>query len=323
MPYLLLIISVVLIGALPLFVQYGAFIFPSDFMTQLLPFTLETKRMLASGAPWWSWNTYFGDNFVGAYSYYTLTSPFSWLLMLLPYTWIPRAFVLTFVLKYAAAFLTSRWYFRKMDVSPATASIGGLLYAFSSYTITTSFYYLFFEPVIVFPVLLVAIERFIRRERYCATGLALAVALTVYINFYFAVASLIAAALYAACRLVEWRWLWRVPMPTFPLWRRIVIAVAVCLVGVAAAAFVLLPAISHLSGGPRIERLSGLDYTAPWFAIDRLRTLVMPQVIEGPTSLFRMSAYRSCTFCLRWWACCLRRSPYGVPSHGSHCSPAE
>lgn len=51
MPYLLLIIFVVLIGALPLFVQYGAFIFPSDFMTQLLPFTLETKRMLASGAP--------------------------------------------------------------------------------------------------------------------------------------------------------------------------------------------------------------------------------------------------------------------------------
>ena len=48
--------------------------------------------------------------------------------------------------------------------------------------------------------------------------------------------------------------------------------------GVAMSSIVLLPTALHLMGNPRITRLSGLDYTAWWYALDRLRTLLMPQV---------------------------------------------
>lgn len=292
--YLLLAILIAFVAAVPTIVREGAFIFPNDFTNQLIPFTLETKRMLASGAPWWSWNTYFGDNFYAGFVYYTLTSPFAWLTCLLPYSWITYSFVVFYALKYAAAFLTSRWYFRKMGITATTASIGGLLYAFSSYTIGASCYYIFFEPVIVFPVLLVAIERFLRRESYGATCLSLAVALTVFINFYMAPASLIAAALYTGCRLFEPSV--RKAGAKYP--RLVLSGIALVLIGVAAAAFIELPVLQHTLGGPRVTHYSGFDRDAWWLALDRLQALFVPAVSEGPQYFSLLSGYNCCALCL-------------------------
>lgn len=93
---LLLIAVIVIVGALPVFWQYGTFMICTDYMRQQIPFIMETKRMLESGTPFWSWNTYVGDNFWAGYAFYSLTSPFVWLVALLPYRCIvhglfPRA----------------------------------------------------------------------------------------------------------------------------------------------------------------------------------------------------------------------------------------
>ena len=93
------IIVITFIGILPSLLQYGAFMSYGDFANQQIPFIIETKRMFASGAPWWSWNTYFGDNFIGAYSFYTITSPFVWINCLFPYEYIIESITFTLFLK--------------------------------------------------------------------------------------------------------------------------------------------------------------------------------------------------------------------------------
>ena len=111
---LLLIAVIVIVGALPVFWQYGTFMICTDYMRQQIPFIMETKRMLESGTPFWSWNTYVGDNFLAGYAFYSLTSPFVWLVALLPYRCIVHGLFLTLVLKYMCAFATSYAYIRKM-----------------------------------------------------------------------------------------------------------------------------------------------------------------------------------------------------------------
>ena len=291
--YLFLIVFVVIIGTIPLFIQYGTYIHCTDFAKQQIPFIMETKRMLLSGKPFWSWNTYYGDNFFGVYGFYTLTSPFVWINCLFPYKYIVQGIFLTLILKYISAFLASSFFLRKMEVSKENAWIGGLLYTFSSYTISNTFYYHFFEPMIVFPLLLYAVERYLRTEKYANIGLVLASFLTIFVNYYFAICSFIATAMYVFVRIIFSNV--RISSKSF------IYAIGLISLGIALDAFILIPTAMHIMGGPRTSGtiLSGLDFTAFPYFIDRLHSLFVPQILEQPTSLFSMSAYNSVSACLQ------------------------
>lgn len=292
--YALLIIIAVILGALPLFVQYGDYLMSSDYATQLIPFIYESKRMFASGTPFWSWNTYYGDNFLGAYSYYTVSSPFMWLLCILPYKWIIKGCFVVLVVKYICAFLASRLYLRKMGVTRETRNVGALLYTFSSYAICNTFYYFFMEPIIVFPLLLLAVERYLRHERHAFTGLVLASFLTVLINYYFAVSSFLVALIYIICRLFSH------DIKVGP--RRIVLGVVAVLLGMALDAVMLLPTAMHMTGGPRTTQF----YSGFWgiradltYGFERMRLLFIPEIQEQPTTLFRGAlGWESRSICL-------------------------
>lgn len=291
--YIFLIVITIIIGSLPCFLQYGDYILMDDFFRQEVPFIMETKKMFSSGIPFWSWNTYFGDNFLASYGFYTLTSPFVWFNCLFPYKWILHSLFLTLILKYICTFLAARMYLSKMEVSDSNANIGGLLYTFSSYAISNSFYYHFFEPMIVFPILLVAIEKYLREENYSKTTLVLVSFLTVFINYYFAICSYVAAAMYVFCR-VFFNKNYRI------LLKRVPIGGLLMILGIFLDSFLLIPTAMHLSGGARTNQgiLSGLDYTAELFFIERLRTLFMLQPIEENTSLFRGTGFNSCSVTL-------------------------
>ena len=88
---------ILLVAFLPFLLLRGNLWFSSDFLYQEIPFILETKRMLVTGAPWWSWNTYLGADFIGSYAFYTLTSPFVWINCLFPSTWVAYSTALTLV----------------------------------------------------------------------------------------------------------------------------------------------------------------------------------------------------------------------------------
>ena len=77
------------------FMEYG------DYYPQYVPFLLEMKRMVFSGSLGWSWNSFLGDSFVSAYSYYTVFNPFAWFVILFPESMILYATLLTALLKLA------------------------------------------------------------------------------------------------------------------------------------------------------------------------------------------------------------------------------
>lgn len=288
--YIILIVLTIILGSLPLFIQYGNYVFISDYFYQLMPFIMETKRMFSSGVPFWSWNTFFGDNFIATYSYYTFTSPFVWINCLFPTEWIVYSIFFTLILKYICIFLSAYFYLRRINVSTEYAKIGGLLYAFSSFSISNSGYYLFFEPVIMFPILLIAIERFLDKEKYSKTTLILAAFLTTFINYYFSVCSFIAAAIYVLCRV--WfseereKYLKKIPS-----------GICLILIGILMNCFILFPTAVQLSGSERVTDGLHLDILLKSFicSLERLRVLFMLQPIEKPTSLFIGTGWNSCS----------------------------
>ena len=76
---LLISLTAALLAFLPTMLRNnGRILLRGDFLTQQIPFMLESKRCLLSGTPFWSWNTFLGANFVGSYSFYVYGSPFFW-----------------------------------------------------------------------------------------------------------------------------------------------------------------------------------------------------------------------------------------------------
>jgi len=266
---------ILLVAFLPFLLLRGNLWFSSDFLYQEIPFILETKRMLATGAPWWSWNTYLGADFIGSYAFYTLTSPFVWINCLFPSSWVAYSTALTLVLKFLCLGWVTLVYLRKMGVSRENSWFGALLFSFSSFSIGSLYYYHFYEPIIAFVLMLIAVERFLRGQRWGATCLAIATFVVVFINFYFAIGSLIAIFIYVIFRAfaieVEFNW------------RTAVRGMAAVIVGVLMSAFLLLPVFNQMLLSTRAEAQSAVSPIAMLNLLERFRTLFMPKMIEGVT----------------------------------------
>ena len=274
----LFLLLITIAGMFPSLVQNGCFVLSTDMASQEVPFIIETKRMLMSGCPLWSWNHFIGDNFIASYTFYTLTSPFVWINCLFPDQWMLYGITFTLLLKMLCMGLVAYAYLRKMSVSTVASVTGALMYTFSSYTVNNLFYYHFVEPMIAFPVLLIAIERFIKRERYSGVSLILASFLVFFINYYFAACSMFAALLYTLCRLGS--------KDINVNASRVAYGAGMVGTGLLLSCFVLLPTVTHFQGNPRQELQFNKSYLDIISCIERLYTLFEPKLTEGPNTAF-------------------------------------
>lgn len=276
MKKLLFITFLTLVVALvPVMAIRGDLWLSSDFIHQEIPFILETKRMLATGAPWWSWNTYLGADFIGSYAFYTLTSPFVWINCLFPEQLVPYSIALTFVLKFLCMAWLSWVYLRKMDVGRENSVLGAYLFTFSSFNIASLYYYHFCEPVIAFLLLLIAIERFMRHERWAMTWLVLAAFAVTFVNFYFAIGTFIAALIYVIYRAFSSEVEFNI--------NTALKGVGAVLVGIVMCSLLLLPVGYQMLETTRTGAQSAFDSTALLNLLERLRTVFMPKIVEGTT----------------------------------------
>ncbi len=272
---LLLTLFTLALALLPVMALRGDLWLSSDFVHQEVAFILETKRMLSTGAPWWSWNTYLGADFIGSYAFYTLTSPFVWINCLLSESLLEVGVAITFVLKFLCMAILAWIYLHKMGVSKANSAFGSYLFTFSSFSIASLYYYHFYEPIIVFLLLLIAVERLLRRERWGMTCVALASFAVVFVNFYFAIGTLIFTLIYVFFRASsnEIDFSVKIAVKGF-------VAVAV---GIVMCSFLLLPVLNQMLVTTRADAQSAFDTTAMLNLLERLRTLFMPKVVEGAT----------------------------------------
>ena len=241
---------IALITAAALFVPYiilgeGHFIFYGDFNVQQIPFYSECHKAIREGNIFWSWTTDLGANFIGSYSFYLLGSPFFWLTIPFPNWMVPYLMGPLLILKFACAAFTSYCYIRRFTRTPQAARLGGLLYAFSGFSVYNIFFNHFHEAIIVFPLLLLSLELLIAENRRFV--FALTVALCAVTNYFFFFGMVVFTIIYFFVRLFS--------SAIKVKASRFLALVFEAVLGLALSAFLLLPSIMAITGNSRISEV--------------------------------------------------------------------
>ena len=190
----------------------GYFIYYGDFNVQQIPFYQMAHDSVRSGNIFWSWTTDLGANFVGSYSFYLLGSPFFWLTLPFPSAAVPYLMGPLLILKFACSSAAAYALLRRF-VRPDYALIGGILYAFSGFSIYNVFFNHFHEAIIYFPLMLLGLERFMKDDKRGLFGLM--VCLSALNNYYFFIGQAIFIVIYWFVRMFSGEW--ECTMPKF-LW---------------------------------------------------------------------------------------------------------
>lgn len=233
------------IAACALFIPYmikdrGYFLFYGDFNVQQIPFYRMCHDAVRSGDIFWNWNTDLGVNFIGSYSFYLLGSPFFWLTIPFPSWMVPYLMGPLLILKFSCASLTAYIYLRRF-VKPQSAVIGGLLYAFSGFSVYNIFFNHFHEAIIFFPILLYALELYMSENKKGV--FAVAVFAAAFVNYFFFAGMVVFVIIYWLLRMLSGQW--KITMPRFG-W-----LLFEAVLGVGIAAVLLLPSFYTVISNPR------------------------------------------------------------------------
>ncbi len=246
-----------LLTAACLFVPYmimseGYFTFYGDFNVQQIPFYQRCHEAIRSGNIYWDFGTDLGANFIGSYSFYLLGSPFFWLTLPFPNSFVPYLMGPLLILKFACAALTAYYFIRRFTRTPEAARLGGLLYAFSGFSVYNIFFNHFHEAIILFPLLLLAFELLITENRRFV--FALAVCLCAVSNYFFFFGMVIFVVIYFFVRLFSGAVKVR--------FSRFLIIIFEAVLGLMLSAFILLPSVVAITGNSRIS-----EFLMGWNAI--------------------------------------------------------
>lgn len=179
----------------------GYFFFFGDFNVQQIPFYQLAHDAVKSGNIFWNWNTDLGANFIGSYSFYLLFSPFFWITLPFPNSWVPYLMAPLLVLKFGTMSLTAYAYISRFLKNKNAALVGALLYAFSGFSVYNIFFNHFHDAMAFFPLLLLTLERLVYENK--RGQFALSVALCLMVNYFFFVGEVVFLALYFFIRLIS------------------------------------------------------------------------------------------------------------------------
>ncbi len=248
----------------------GLFLYYGDFNVQQVSFYQLIHDTIQNGNIGWSNKTDLGANIIGSYSFYILGSPFFWLTMIAPSKAVPYFIGPLLILKTACMSFTAYIYLRRYTYDKNFAVLGGLLYAFSGFTCFNIFFNHFHEPMIIFPLLLSAIDELFLNNRKGVV--ALAVCFSGLFNYYFFVGQVIFVILY---------WLFRIFSKSYPFRIRNMLAVLFeSVVGLGMAMILLLPTILCVTQNSRVTNYlngwGGLVYSSPQRYINILTAFLFP-----------------------------------------------
>ena len=196
---------------LPFYILDGGFFhYAGDFNSQQISFYRYMNGFVKgagypdsafAGAPrnTFSWATDLGSGVMNAYSFYLYGSPFFWLSVLLPQSWLPYMMVPLLVLKFGVAGGGAYLYLRRYVKNANYAVLGACLYALSGFAVYNVFFNHFVDVVALFPYLLWALDEAIYEDRH---GLfAFWVAVNLLNNYFFFVGQVLFLCIYFVCKL--------------------------------------------------------------------------------------------------------------------------
>jgi len=221
----------------------GYFLFYGDFNVQQVPFYQMCHDAVRSGNMGWSWTTDLGANFIGSYSFYLLGSPFFWLTIPFPSAAVPYLMGPLLILKFGCASLTGFLYLKRYVKNPDFAVIGGMLYAFSGFSVYNIFFNHFHEAIIFFPIMLWAMDEYMYKRRRGVFALTVFACCTV--NYYFFVGQVVFCLIYGFTRLLCGNW--KISLRDFLLF------LCECIIGVLCSCILLVPTILAVIQNPRVS----------------------------------------------------------------------
>ena len=245
---------------LPFYILDGGFFhYAGDFNSQQITFYRYMNGFVKgagypdsafAGAPrnTFSWATDLGSGVMNAYSFYLYGSPFFWLSVLLPQSWLPYMMVPLLVLKFGVAGGGAYLYLRRYVKNANYAVLGACLYAFSGFSVYNVFFNHFVDVVALFPWMLWALDETLYEQEKHYGLFAFWVGVNLLNNYFFFIGQVIFLVIYFICKLTT---------RDFPMNLRLFARLAFESLLGAALGFVLLwPAVLSLLQNPRTIDLS-------------------------------------------------------------------
>ena len=246
---------------LPFYLLDGGFFhYAGDFNSQQISFYRYMNGFVKgagypdstfAGAPrnTFSWATDLGSGVMNAYSFYLYGSPFFWLSVLLPQSWLPYMMVPLLVLKFGVAGGGAYLYLRRYVKNANYAVLGACLYALSGFAVYNVFFNHFVDVVALFPYLLWALDEAIYENRH---GLfAFWVAVNLLNNYFFFVGQVIFLCIYFVCKLTAKDFRLAARKFGHLLWESVL--------GVAMGCLLLFPAVLSL-----LQNTRTIDLSSGW-----------------------------------------------------------
>ena len=238
-----------LISIIPIMIADGGyFIYYGDFNAQQIPFYNLANDAVRNGQFGWNWFTDLGSDLMTSYSFYLIGSPFFWLSTILPRSFVTLSIPFLLALKHGMASLTAYIYIRRFVQSKSTSLVGAMLYAFSGFQVYNIFFNHFQDVTALFPLMLIAMEENINKNR--RGYFALTVALMAFVNYYFFTGQAVFLIMY---------YLFRMKCQDFHTsWKKFWLLLLEAVAGTMIACVILLPTAVAILGNYRVnERLYG------------------------------------------------------------------
>lgn len=118
----------------------GVFYYYGDFNVQEIPFYQLVHDAVRNGDIGWMHNVDLGTDMLSSFSFYLLGSPFFWLTIPFPSEAVPYLIGPLLILKFGCASLSAYLYLKRYVADRNFALVGGLLYAFSGFSIYNVFF---------------------------------------------------------------------------------------------------------------------------------------------------------------------------------------
>ncbi len=231
-------------------IDKGFFLYCGDFNSQQIPFYSYANDFIKQGGLF-SWETDLGSGFLQSYSFYMLGSPTFWLTLLFPASFVPYLMAPFLALKIGICSLGCYTYSCRYLKDKTTTLLASFFYAFSGFTIYNIFFNHFLEPIMLFPFLLWAMDKFFIDKKRFLFGIF--VALNLLNSYFFFAGQVVFCAIYFIVKLIFKQYKTNI--------KEFILFLFEGLIGCLIPMFLFLPSAIEILTNPRaLKSFEGYDY---------------------------------------------------------------
>lgn len=266
--------------------EKGLFFIGSDFNLQQMIFGEVMNYSLKEGSYLWTWFNDLGSDFIGTFSFYNLFSPFNVFTYLFPARWYPYLCSFLTIVKFGVGGLTSYLFLKRYVKNKKLVLLGSLLYSFSGFQFTNMLFH-YYDSVVLFPLLLYALDNLIYDNR--KGSFALTVSLLAFTNWFMFIGEVVFVVIYYIVKVVCKSYV-------FDL-KKFFNILLEGLLGTLLASVVLVPSLFFTISNPRISNSftlsSSLKYSSLINYIEIFRAFFFPSEVMTPRAYLDTANYAS------------------------------